>query len=213
MLRTSLLSLLLASSAFAQATPAKLAPIALDDVPEQCTAIGKQANGATGALTARVSLANCLADTKLATLKLLDCEESVLAVDEATKQSFAILDSVIITGDAVTKILGEHAKAELYGQMIQRMRQTLSAPTSNEADVALLNVRKDLLEGLLAKWKTAAGEASERIVLAVKAMPALESHPIVATALRNAKDRLRQRVATAAEHPATKPDDTGEAVR
>lgn len=220
MLRTTLLSLVLSSAAFAQA-PAKpvLAPIPLDTVVEQCQPIGKQANLLTVSVaqSARISLANCLADTKLAALKLLDCEESVLAVDEATKQSFEILDGVIATADDVTKIVAAQAKAELYNAMTLRMRGTLASSGTSESDIALYNVRKDLLEGLLAPWKDAAANAYETILLAVKAKPALEKNPVVAKAMTTAKDRLRLRVASAAPSPAPAEGgaktDTGEQLR
>jgi hypothetical protein len=219
-LRTTLLSLVLSTSAFAQtpqriptpvASKPALVPIPLDAVPEQCKAIGKQANGATVSVaqSARISLANCLVDTRLAALKLLDCEESVLAVDDAAKPSFEILDGVIATGDDITKIVAEQAKAALYNQMTLRMRQTLSSPGASESDVALHNVRKDLLEGLLLEWKDAAAGSYERILTAVKAKPALEKNPVVAAAMRTAKDRLRLHVASATPVPAPAAAESG----
>jgi hypothetical protein len=217
---TTLLSLVLSTSAFAQtpqrvptpvASKPALAPIPLDAVPEQCKAIGKQSNTVTVtvARSARISLASCLVDTRLAALKLLDCEESVLAVEEAAKPSFEILDGVIATSDDVTKIVAERAKAELYNQMTLRMRQTLPSPGVDESDVALHNVRKDLLEGLILKWKDAAAGSYERILAAVKAKPALEKNPVVATAVRTAKDRVRLHVASATPPAAPPPTESG----
>jgi hypothetical protein len=224
-LRTTLLGLVLSSTAFAQVAgkPPTLAPISLDAVPEQCNAIGKQANTVTVSVaqSARISLASCLADTKLATLALLDCEESVLAVEAAAKPSFEILDGVSATADDVTKIVAEQAKAELYNQMTLRMRKTLGSPGASESDIALYNVRKDLLEGLLLAWKDAAAGSYERIMLSVKAKPALAKNPVVATAMRTAKDRLRLHVASAPPPAAPTPaateggakTDTGEQLR
>ena len=238
MLRTTLLSLLLASSAaladgtpVAQrsATPAasnaapaavsaspasNLPPINLDEVPEQCKTIAKQAGAVSIqiALAARISLANCISDTKLVSLKLLDCEDSVLAIDEAEKQSFELLDGVIAaTSDDVQKIIAEQAKAELYNQMTLRMRKTLPSSPSSESERALHEVRKSLLEGLLVKWKDAAAVSYERILATVKAKPALEKNPVVATAMRTAKDRLRLHVASAQPVPApAQPEPTPE---
>lgn len=234
--RITLLSLVLSSGiAFAQRAPApaaskapaapavNLPPINLDEVPEQCKTIAKQAGAISvqAALTARISLANCIADAKLATLTLLDCEDSVLAVDEAAKMSLELLDGVIAGAiDDSTKIVAEMAKAELYNQMTVRMMKTLPAHDGTESSIAMHNVRKGLLEGLLVKWKDAAATSFENVLAIVKAKPALEKNPVVANAMRTAKDRLRLHVASAKPvTPAPAPDekapktDTGEELR
>src|SRR5262245_35730232 len=87
-----------------------------ETIPEQCRAIAKQAatpNRHT-ALSARISLANCLSDVKLAPLKLVDSEASMLEIDEAMKDSFDLLDEVVAGADPVTQIVAERARAELY---------------------------------------------------------------------------------------------------
>jgi hypothetical protein len=221
--RITLLSLLLFSSpALAQRAPAvNLPPINLDDVPAQCNAIAKQAGAVSVpvALSARISLANCIADIKLAKLTLLDCEDSMLLVDDATKQSFELIDGVIAGAtDESTRIVGEQAKAELYNQMTARMLKTVPAHDGTPSSLAMYNVRKSLLDGLLVKWKDAAAVSYENIVAIVKAKPALEKNPVVAIALRTAKDRLRLHVASAKPVPAPVDDgkpktDTGEELR
>jgi hypothetical protein len=218
-MRITLLSLLLSSGvALAQRAPApaaskaptapaiNLPPINLDEVPEQCTTIAKQAGAVSvqAALSARISLANCIADAKIAKLTLLDCEDSVLSLDEATKMSLELLDGVIAGAtDDSTKIVAEQAKAELSNQMAVRMMKTLPAADGSEASIAMHTVRKGILEGLLVKWKDAAATSYENILAIVKAKPALERNPVVAAAMRTAKDRLRLHVATAKPAPAT----------
>src|SRR5690349_23422277 len=56
----------------------QLAPIDLTKVPEACKPLAKQALGQsmTAALSARVSLASCMADRAIAPLALCDCGES-----------------------------------------------------------------------------------------------------------------------------------------
>ncbi|MBA3502390.1 MAG: hypothetical protein M4D80_08580 [Myxococcota bacterium] len=233
--RITLLSLLLSSGvALAQRAPApaaskapsapavNLPPINLDEVPEQCKTTAKQAGAISvqAALSARISLANCIADAKLVALTLLDCEDSVLAVDEAAKMSRELLDGVIAGAiDDSTKIVAEMAKAELYNQMTVRMMKTLPAHDGTESSIAMHNVRKSLLEGLLVKWKDAAAVSFENILAIVKAKPALEKNPVVASAMRTAKDRLRLHVASAKPAPAPAADDkapttdTGEQLR
>jgi hypothetical protein len=190
----------------APAAPAvNLPPINLDEVDEQCKPIAKQASAVSVpvALSARVSLANCIADTKLAKLTLLDCEDSVLAVDDAAKQSFELIDGVIAGAtDESTKIVAEQAKAELYNQMIARMMKTLPAHDGTASSIAMHDARKGILDGLVVKWKDAAAVSYENILAIVKAKPALEKNPVVAQAMRTAKDRLRLHVASAKPAPA-----------
>lgn len=187
-------------------TPAtNLAPIDLQTVPEQCRTIAKQAGARVlaTALSARISLAACLADVKLAPLELCDCEESMLAIDEALKPTFALLDEVIVAApDDVTKIIAERAKAELHTHASTRMMQTLPPASGSESAVALYEARKAILDGLLARWRDAAAASYERILATVKANPKLERNPVVASAMRIAKDRLRLHVAVAKPAPA-----------
>ena len=185
-------------------TPAtNLAPLDLTTMPEQCRTIAKQAGSATlsVALSARISLANCLADVKVAPLVLCDCEDSMLAIDDAMKQSFELLDEVVVAGDDVTKIVGERAKAEHYASMTARMLKTLPPPGGTESSIALHNARKAILDGLLGRWRNAAATSYERILTMVKGNPKLEKNPVVAAAVRTAKDRLRLHVAVATPAP------------
>jgi len=216
--RITLISLLLASSAaLAQRVPTppaskpvtpatNLPPINLDEVPEQCKTIAKQAGSITlsVALSARLSLASCIATQKLSALKLLDCEDSILAVDEATKMSLELIDGVIAGAqDDTTKIVAEQAKAELYNSMVTRMMATVPATGATESEIAMNAARKGILEGLVAKWKDAAAVSYEHILAIVKAKPALEKNQVVSGAVRTAKDRLRLHVASA--KPVTPP--------
>ena len=234
--RISLISLLLAStaslaqpirsqSASKPVTPTtNLPPILLDEVPEQCKTIAKQAGSVTlsVALSARLSLAGCIATQKLSALELLDCEDSILAVDEATKMSFELIDGVIAGAtDDTTKIVAEQQKAELYNSMVTRMMATVPSTGATESEIAMNAARKGILEGLLVRWKDAAAASYERILAIVKAKPALEKNQVVAGAVRTAKDRLRLHVASAkpvAPTPAPAEDDkpktdTGDVLR
>lgn len=204
-MRSRIISLSLLFAATALAAPAtNLPPINLDETPEQCKAIAKQAGAVNlvTALSARISLANCLADTKLATLRLLDCEESVLAVEEATAPSFELLDGVIAGAlDDTTKIVAQQAKASLYNSMVTRMMTTVPPPGTTESSIAMHAARKGILDGLVVKWKDAAAGSYEAILAIVKAKPALERNAVVRTAVATAKDRLRLHVARAQPVP------------
>lgn len=225
-----LLSLsLFASPAFAQRTPARpapaqpaaapapapapaparspLAPIDLAAVPETCHALAKQAGAARLpiALQARMSLASCIAEAKLATLQLVDAHESVLAVDDATAHSVALYDEVIAHGDPVTKIVAHQAKADLYTNMAVRMLATVPPPTAGDASAALHATRKQILEGQLAPWRDRAFDAAEHILLLAKANPKLDKNPVVQAAVRTSRERLRARTQMALATPPPAP--------
>jgi hypothetical protein len=194
---------------------ASLSPIDLATIPDACHALARQAGTARlpAALAARSSLARCLATAKLAKLVLVDCEESVLAVDEATRQSFELFDEVIANApDAVTKIVVEQAKADLYTNLAVRMLATIPAPGTTEASIAMHRARKAILDAWLVRWRDGAARSYEHILELAKREPVLEKNPVVAAAVRTAKDRLRLHVASAASQPqpATPPSSTTE---
>jgi hypothetical protein len=215
-----------AANAPAKTPASNLPPIDLTTVPEQCHAIAKQAGAASlqVALSARISLANCLADTAIAPLKLLDCEESMMAVDEAAAPSFELLGGVIVAAqDDTTKIVAEQARAELYNHMTARMLATLPAPGAGESSVGLYNARKAILDGLVARWRDGAAGSYEHILAIAKASPKLAKNRVVANAVQTARERLRLHVAQRTQQPPAEPaspderdapmTDTGEELR
>jgi len=232
-MRTSklLLSLsLFASPAFAQRTPARPAPaqpaqaarprapapvaarsplvaIDLDAVPAKCHPLATQASVVSlpVALQARMSLASCIAEAKLATLQLVDAHESVLAVDDATAHSMALYDEVIANGDVVTQIVAEQAKGDLYTNMSVRMMATVPPATAGDSGATLRATRTQILEDQLAPWRARAAASAERIVALAKANPKLAQNPVVQAAVRASKDRLRARAQTAALTPPSAP--------
>jgi hypothetical protein len=179
-------------------TPAtNLAPIDVAELPEPCRAIAKQATVANlhAALSARLSLAGCLADQRLAPLELLDCQDSVLAVEQATAPSFELLDGVIAAGDLSMKLLGEHAKGELYTSLAIRMQGTVPSGSSDPASLALRDSRKAILDSFLAPWRDQANTAFEHVVAIAKAHPELAKNPVVKTAVSASQQRLNARLA------------------
>jgi hypothetical protein len=143
-----------------------------------------------------VSLASCIADAKLGQLGLVDCQESVIAVDEAMAGSHELLDDVIAAGDPVLQLIALHAKGELYTSMVTRMRQTVPPPGATEASIQLHANRMRVLEGMLAAWRDNATAAYQRVVAIAKASPQLAANPVVTAALRTSRDRLATSIAT-----------------
>jgi hypothetical protein len=187
---------LLAATAHADRTPkspaVNLSPILLDEIPERCRPIAKQASASNlaVALGARISLANCIAPEAIAPLQLCDCADSIIALDEAVAPAITLLDEVAAAGDPHNSLLAEHARAELYSGMRIRMAKTIPTPDSTEESFALRDARQALLEAQLAPWTEAIAAASERIVEIAKANPRLEKHPVVKSAVEASKQRL-----------------------
>jgi hypothetical protein len=183
----------------AQQAMVQLAPIDLTVIPEPCKAIAKQALAArlASALSARISLASCMAERAIAPLQLCDCADSVVAIDGAVKPALALLDDVIANGDPAMQMLAEHAVGQLYVGFATRMMATLPqvAAAASESEVALRDMRKQTLEAQLAPWREAALASFEHVVELAKAHPQVARTPAIATAVRDSQQRLASEVA------------------
>lgn len=179
----------------APAAPAapRLTPIDPSTVPAPCQPLAKQALAASPvALSARISLAVCLADRAVAPLSLCDCGESVLAIDTATEPALGLLDEVIDAEDPATQAIAEHAEGELYAGFMARLLATLPAlrPEAPAPEVALREMRRQTLEAQLAPWHEAATRAFQRAVELSRAHPELADNPAVTAAVRDSQRRL-----------------------
>ena len=206
----AILPSLLAASALADTTPVparavrqqtpavNLTPIVLGELPEKCKPIARQAGAPdlAVALAGRIALANCRAIEATASLQLCDCADSIVAIDDAIAPSIELLDEVIAAGDPRMQILGEAAKAELYGGLRIRMAATIPSGDGNPDSVALRDSRKAMLEAQLAPWDETIKAASEHVVDLVKANPTLEKNPSVKPAIEASRRRLAPAVAT-----------------
>lgn len=183
------------------ATPAvNLTPILLEETPERCHPIAKRAGTAVlvQALSARISLASCLADAKFSELKLIDGQDSITQMDEAALPSFAVLDEVVAAAtDPVTKVMATHAKAQLLHVMMNRMTQTVSSTADPTPEAqALRETRRAIMLELLAPWR----ERTREVYLAVdeiaKANPTIVRNPVAVAAIRDSREQLQRPVAT-----------------
>ena len=177
----------------------QLAPIDLTVIPDPCKPQAKQAlaSSLSKALSARTSLASCIAERAIAQLLLCDCADSIIAIDTAVKPAMALLDDVIDNGDTATKLIAEHAEGQLYLGFATRMLATLPAvgPNASDAEVTLRDMRKQTLEAQLAPWREAAMAAFQHVVDLAKAHPELATSPATATAVRDSQQRLAADVA------------------
>lgn len=170
-----------------------LTPIDPSTVPEPCQPLAKQALAASPvALSARISLATCLADRAVAPLALCDCGESILAVDTATEPAIALLDEVIDADEPVTQAIAEHAEGALYAGFTARLLATLPplGPGAPAAEVALREMRRQTLDAQLAPWREAAIRSFQRVVELARAHPELADSSAATTAVRDSQHRL-----------------------
>ena len=179
--------------------PAVLAPIDLATIPDACQALAKQAVAPARplALSARISLASCLAEHAVAPIELCDCGESVAAIDKAVAPAIALLDDVVDNADSATQIIAEHTQGELYAGFSLRLLGALPklAPEATEAEQSLRDVRKQTLEVQLTPWREAAMTAFQHVVDLAKDHPAVAAQPVVAAAIRDSEQRLTADVA------------------
>jgi hypothetical protein len=179
--------------------PMVLAPVDLTEVPVPCKPQAKQAlaPNLSIALSARISLASCIADHAIAPLSLCDCGDSIAAIDAAVKPAMTMLDDVISNADPAIQVIAEHAEGKLYTGFATRMLATLPpvAPGASEAEATLHDMRKQTLEAQLAPWREAAMASFQHVVDLAKAHPELATSPTTATAVRDSQQRLAADVA------------------
>ncbi|HEX3476319.1 MAG TPA: hypothetical protein VHT91_14940 [Kofleriaceae bacterium] len=184
------------ASSPAQPAPlaSRLTPIEPSAVPEACQPLAKQALAAgPAALSARISLAVCMADRAVAPLSLCDCGESILAVDTAIEPALALLDEVIDAGDPASQLIAEHAEGELHAGVTARLLATLPAPPpgASAAETALREMRRQTLDAQLEPWRDAAARSFQHVVELARAHPELAERPAVRTAVRDSQQRLK----------------------
>lgn len=164
-----------------------------ESIPESCASLAKAADATslTRALSARISLAGCLADAGLKSLVLCDCAQSVQEIDSVTELSRELFDEAIALGDATTQILARRAKGDLLANVTTRMIATVPPPrdASPEA-IALHDSRFDILTALLQPWQLAARVEYEELDKTARAHPELAKNPAVAAAVRASRDHL-----------------------
>jgi hypothetical protein len=172
----------------------QLATIDLSAVPDSCHPLVTQALAPSlaAALSARVSLATCLADKAIASLQLCDCGASIQDVDAAAAPALALLDEAFNVGEPATRVIAAHAKGQLYTGFAVRLVGTLPPvnPGASDAEAALRGMRAQTLEAQLAPWREAAAAAFQRALEIAKAHPELAGNAAVASAVRDSQQKL-----------------------
>lgn len=180
-------------------TTPKLVKLDAAAIPESCTMLAKSADSPSihRALSARISLAKCIADAVIKPLVLCDCAQSIQEIDAATEVSRMLFDEAISMGDATTQILARHAKGELLSNLVTRMVSTVPPPPNATPEaLALRDTRVDLLAPLLEPWLAAAQAEYREIDKVAQANPQLAKNPAVVNAVRASRARLASPVAS-----------------
>ena len=184
-----------ATSSAPGATAVALTAVVVDETPELCRDLAKLAGSPSknAALSARISLATCLADQKTKALVLCDCEQSVLDINAAIDPSLAMLDEVHTHGDATMKILALHAQGQLLASFSTRMIATVPvAKTANPDESALRDTRLAMLQPLIDPWQVRAQSAFGEVDKLARANPQLAKNTAVAAAVRSSREKLAQ---------------------
>ncbi|MDX2094066.1 MAG: hypothetical protein SFX73_39915 [Kofleriaceae bacterium] len=167
-----------------------LAQLDVETMPAQCRTLGKEANAKarTRALTARLSLATCLADAAIEGLSLIDGQESVLLLEEAIAPSRALLDEVIANAEPENQLMAQRQLTVMYAGIASRMLQTVPAPVDkSEAAQALRDIRLQNVETMLGPWREAEGSAHAAIVKLAAAYPRLAKDKMYAQTIATSR--------------------------
>ena len=175
-----------------------LTPINLTETPERCHPIAKRAAAVNlvQALSARISLASCIADARFSALVLIDGQDSITAMDEAAAPSLAMLDEVAAASDPVTQVMATHAKAQLLQTMINRMTQTvLVAADARPEAQALRETRRAIMQELLVPWRERTLALHSAIDELARTHPTLVRNPVALAAINDSRERLSRAIA------------------
>ncbi len=176
---------------------AKIDPLA--DLPKVCAPIAKRlaTPNQPQAMSARIALAGCIADARLAPLTLLDTQESMLEVEAAIAPSFALLDDMISRGDVQTQLLAHHAKMLLVQQASTRMLASVPAAAQPTVEAAQLrDARRALVESMIEPWRAQITDEAKAVIAIAKANPKLEKNAVIAIAVRDTKKLVPDPIAT-----------------
>jgi hypothetical protein len=131
--------------------------VARAQAPSDCAAVGTAPTSATipqPALSAKISLALCQAESRFGSLQLAPDDASITAMNNAAAPSLQLLDQVIQSGDATYAPIATKAKAALLVAMAVRMRNSIPPVTMTTVGQALAehDQAHAALEPKLAAW-------------------------------------------------------------
>ncbi len=193
---------LLAASLTARADDNRNTAVEARTLPEACAQldwIPADARTMTPALDAYTSIASCIVHERTRALPLTPDRESMHRLDEAVRQAFDLLDTVIETGDLEHQIIALHAKADIYQGMTVRMRNSIGflsrRPSAKDQAEHYAKLRK--VDDLTAAWVARSRDAYRRLdQLAARDPRLVERNPIVAAAVRESRIAVPPGVAT-----------------
>jgi hypothetical protein len=162
-----------------------------ETVPSQCRAFVDVPADAAPHQSARISLANCLANARFSSIKTRDASQMVGALDDAARQSFALLDEVVRDGDPHSAIIAEHARGALFVAMATRVRAAIPAVDEHAPSVTELTHRN--IEVAIAPWLARADAAFAEVARVGDAHPELANDHVIRNLERISRAERRAR--------------------
>lgn len=206
-MRTILAVMLFSASASAAPliSPAAKLPV-IHEVPKACADSGRLANSPRVqlALSARVTLAECMANETLRAQKdLIDSQDSIAALEAGMAKSFELLDQAIATDDPKLVVVAQHAKGAIYAAMTQRMLAAVPPlpPSPTTEQVQLRSSRAAVLATWMQPWRDKQHEAFAAVIATVQQHEKLATDPVLANAIADAKRKLQSEPAVVADAP------------
>jgi hypothetical protein len=164
----------------------RLGTLDIGGLPSECAdlaVVPASARIDTPALSARVSVANCLASHAFDRVDRRHARAMIDKLDQAAAPSFALLDEVSSYGDPAWTLIAEQARGSLYAAMATRVRQALPATAD---DVARID-----LEFALTPWLVRVDDAFSTVARIAREHPQLARNPVIANLERLSRLELQ----------------------
>jgi hypothetical protein len=170
-----------------------------DSVPQKCLDLALRAGSPepTLAQTSRLSLATCIANERVQTVAVCDCQQSVQDLNEAIAPAVQILDELASVGEPTYRVLALKAEADRYQILAQKLLATLPqlGPNASADERDLHEMRQTMLRPMIEPWLTRAQNAYVEVDRIAKAHPELDKNAEVRTAIADSRHRMTTAVA------------------
>jgi hypothetical protein len=152
--------------------------------------VPSDARTVTPLVDANISVAGCLATTRVRALVLTPTPASVDAMNQAIQPAFQLLDTIIRTGDVRAQIMAQHAKADIYDGLAVRLIATVPPVSPMATGQALLEHDQRITQmNILAQpWRDHAKEGFRQVAeLGAQIPDAVATNPVLAFAVSDSR--------------------------
>jgi hypothetical protein len=187
------------SSALADRLPDIIDP---NTIPARCRQLAHVPPAAaitTPSLSARVSLATCLAEIRFSEITPRDATALVPALDRAAADSLALLDEVASVDDPAWKLIAEQARGSLLVAMATRVRAAVPRERIDLPEIT--EAARFEVETAIAPWLSRADTAFATVMRIADAHPELATDRLIRNLERQARLEQTARNRTARRTP------------